>query len=269
MAWGGVDILTKDLRLVLIIFMWGAWLDLIAFQVITHSGGLPGFLTIVAFIPSQGLGLVSFINNGAASTVNAAVMYSIFDHLGDPAARRLTTFNTSGSTSLPTQSTSDTKTRYNASHIQLPTVPLEVFAGTYSDTGYGSFTLCTSAANASDACAVVLSDFAAVYPDLSLNALYASWPRLWTSHIRLLHSGGNSFKVGVMKLFPQGYGKNSTPFAEGVFGDDEYDAEFAIEDGVVKGLAFYNGFAFMAGFVREKKQGVELKDIAEVYFTRV
>lgn len=231
-------------------------------QVITHNGGLPGFLTTVAFIPSQGLGVVSVINSDTGSSLGADLLWSILDHVEDP---------TSDYPSLPS--------RVEPAHPKTPprppnaasalTMPIESLVGTYDDSGYGSFTICSPMVKTSDACDDVISDFTTVYPDASPTTLYASWPRFWTSHLRLQHVGGTSFKMDVTTLFPAGYGKDTTPFAQSFVRDLAFEAEFAIEGGVVKGLAVYNGIATLPGFVHDERGEDQLRRAAAVFFTRV
>ena len=48
-----------------------------------------------------------------------------------------------------------------------------------------------------------------------------------------------------------------------------FDAEFAVEDGKVRGLAFYKGFVLAEGLVHEDRGEAEVKDEAAVYFTKV
>ncbi|THH28090.1 hypothetical protein EUX98_g6096, partial [Antrodiella citrinella] len=241
------------------------------YEMITHIGGLPGFLSLVAFIPSQRLGIVSLINTGDAFAVNTKIVKSILDHLDDPSAEapQLSVFS---SQNVPQPETPQTQhftelTRLEA--IQNPAVALDALAGTYSDPGYGSFTLCTAATNTTDVCKSTLSDFAAVDPQLSPHGLYASWPRVWTSHIRIVHEHGNLFKLGIPQLFPQGYGGNTSSF-EMKISNVEFNAEFDIVDGCVKGLAIYGGLHLVPGLPKpETRRRGELRDIADVYFTKL
>ncbi|KAH8093156.1 beta-lactamase/transpeptidase-like protein [Cristinia sonorae] len=223
------------------------------FDVITHNGGLPGFLTTVAFVPSQRLGVVSFINTAIAPTVNSAVLYSILDRIaGSP----------------PDSVPEAPRTVHPVVQGVPSTLSLEAFTGTYNDTGYGSIAFCSSAST-SEYCKGVLSDFAAVYPDQPQHnrTLYAAWPRVWIRHVRLVHYDGNSFRLGGMTLFPNGHGRNHTPFAERP-GEVDYVAEFDVKDGVVKGLAFYGGFAEDVEQPVQTGEG-NLTEIADVYFRKV
>lgn len=73
-----------------------------------------------------------------------------------------------------------------------PLLHLSAYAGTYSNEGYGEIILTFPSASIDGANPV--ADFAKV--DASYNAAYkwqlqALWPRIWSSHLRLLSIGDN------------------------------------------------------------------------------
>jgi hypothetical protein len=117
-------------------------------------------------------------------------------------------------------------------------------AGTYHDVGYGSIEL-RSSSSQSDACWHVLHDFdlidEATQPSMTHeDALFASWPSVFTTHARfvpvdedLTSTAGRRYFVDFGTLYPTGYGRNTTPFAHWIF---KVIADFIVEDGQVKGF---------------------------------
>ncbi|KAG2362374.1 beta-lactamase/transpeptidase-like protein [Suillus spraguei] len=132
---------------------------------------------------------------------------------------------------------------------QLPPIlelALEEFSGTYTDAGYGAITFCTPSGNSSY-CQDVISDFATVDAGKSSAPqsvqLLAEWPR-YTS------------------LFPEGYGRDSTPFETEFF---EATAEFVVENGKVIGF----GFGLLDQLTERERTHTTVKDRADVWFDKV
>ena len=116
---------------------------------------------------------------------------------------------------------------------------LAAYAGTYSNPGYGSMTLCAPTSDSSY-CATVLSTFAALDaqpPAPAAPALYAAFPKLWTSHVRMTHAAGEGFDLLFSAVFLHGYGRDASPFETWETGDAEGRVEFVVEDGKVQGFA--------------------------------
>lgn len=89
---------------------------------------------------------------------------------------------------------------------------LEAYAGTYSHPGYGCFTLChPSSKNAR--CKDVIANYTKVFPLDDAPALHASWDRVWFSHLRVNVLPVRLAMITAMTLFPDGYGRDKTPFA--------------------------------------------------------
>jgi len=128
-------------------------------------------------------------------------------------------------------------------------LPLPSYEGTYGNVGYGgSFTLCAPNST-SHYCHSVLSAFEAVDsarslplpPDNSIPQLKAAWPRIWSSHLRLVHTQDNKFDVSATALFPEGYGVSKTPFETSELDNYVGYAEFVLDDSgsSVIGFGFY------------------------------
>jgi len=233
-------------------------------EIIQHNGAIPGFSSSVTFFPNDGLGIAVLMNTADKVTVNQAITLRIAeDALGLERTPRA----------------EDPKAVYpdrphrnqNASSA----LPLNAYAGTYRNPGYGSFTLCAPSSS-SHYCTKVLEDFAVIDnaqsaplpPNSSTPQLYAEWSRFWSSHIRVVHLEENTFEVGLTALFPQGYGANKTAFE--TFEMDAYagQAKFVLDEGgKVEGFGFFG--TDDAGMHRSIGDANGVKDSSIVWFEKV
>ena len=150
---------------------------------------------------------------------------------------------------------------------------LEAYAGTYEDSLYGNITFCTPSST-SNYCARVLEDFVSVdrySPDTpSPLSLFAAWPRVWSSHVRLRHSSGTTFALTFPRLFPQGYGRNTTPFE---FYDSQISVgrvEFVVEGAEEQRLV---GFSLItdeqAAAARAARTHGGVRELGDAWFDKV
>ena len=87
---------------------------------------------------------------------------------------------------------------------------------------------------------------------------------MWSSHIRMRHRQGLSFDFSPAILYPNGYGKDTTPFTYEL--EVEGDVEFVVEDGEVVGF----GVSGLVEQLTERARTYEsVRDRAEVWFDRV
>ncbi|KAI0252711.1 hypothetical protein BJV78DRAFT_1200491, partial [Lactifluus subvellereus] len=114
--------------------------------------------------------------------------------------------------------------------------PLDV-EGTYYNAGYGSSVLC-SVQSSSSSCQSVLDDFRSVDKSLSPNStdLFASWDGVFARHIRFTPTNGRSYSISVGTIYPEGYGRNSTPFSTV---DLAVTAEFVVVNKTVVGFGVF------------------------------
>lgn len=145
-----------------------------------------------------------------------------------------------------------------------PPTGLTGLAGTYSNAGYGKFTLCGSAT--SPHCVAVVQDFRKVDAAAGKLAnpaeLYSAWSRFWGTHLRLTPISGNDFDAKLSWLRVDGYGADHTPFDEN---SGDWKVTFMGESGKVVGLGF---------FVAENeswraKEGGSVRDIADAWFDKI
>ncbi|PIL26377.1 hypothetical protein GSI_12133 [Ganoderma sinense ZZ0214-1] len=192
-------------------------------DILTHDGGVPGFLTTVMVLPEDNLAIVSFVNADGPDSISELLPFAIIEStLGlnntiQSEAGAFTGSNSSSADSTPSPS--------STSNCTAPKVPTAQFAGTYTSGGYGNITFCAPNTNNTDAdagtsayCNGTLADFASLGP-LDANTLYARSPRI-ASHFSMERacdsdsSGTADFVIRPLSIYPHGYGKNTTAFAE-------------------------------------------------------
>ena len=231
-------------------------------KVVWHSGGLPGFLSHVMFLPWDSFGVVALINYAETASPGEVALRAIDSVLG------FTTADSSESADRafkvdPLLENRVQRPEEGATVIDnvngLP-LPLHAYEGTYHHPAYDSFTIC-SYVSSSHYCNRLVSDFKATNRNVGSFDLFAAWPRLWVSHAYFKPHFGNQFDVLPATLFPHGYGKNTTPFT--AWWSQTLAAEFVVQNYTVLGLAVTDNFeALRSG------EG-ELRDVADVYFEKV
>ncbi|KAI1786346.1 beta-lactamase/transpeptidase-like protein [Ganoderma leucocontextum] len=253
-----------------------------------HFGAIPGFSTLVAFLPEDNLGAVLLANMDEKQDDNMRILFRVIDEALDLPQSGLLPFTSCTSCgrpfsmirtthNMPTPLKSNTGTPPDqqlrtGEHEPLP-LELEAYAGTYADPlgAYGNITLCApTSASPSAYCARVLADFAPIEESArssSPPSLFAAWPRVWSSHVRLRHTVGSSFALTLPRLFPQGFGRNPTPFE---FYDSQISVgrvEFVVEDGEVMGFALVTDE--QAAAARERRWGGSVKGVGDAWFGKV
>jgi hypothetical protein len=109
-------------------------------------------------------------------------------------------------------------------------------AGTYHNTGYGALVLC-NVHSTSPSCESVLDDFRALNNSISPNSidLFAYWRTVWTTHVQFTHTNATRYLISTGTIYPEGYGKNSTPFSTL---SSFTAAQFVVENERVVGFGF-------------------------------
>ncbi|KAI6135848.1 beta-lactamase/transpeptidase-like protein [Pisolithus thermaeus] len=231
------------------------------YDLVGHTGAIPGVSTLASFLPHEEFGVLVFANAGDQ---DASVM-SIALHI-------LEAVLCLEKSDIPQRLLSDSRkpkfTDYGPTVWNI-SLPLDDFAGTYTNLGYGTITLC-GPNDLSSYCSGVRADFAAIDgvhggPSVPTELL-AAWPSVWSSHVRVRHAQGTTFNLYVTSLFPKGYGKDSTPFETAEIGTSTVTAEFVVEDGKVIGF----GVSGLVGRQTERARlGATVQERAEVWFDRV
>ncbi|KAJ7873526.1 beta-lactamase/transpeptidase-like protein [Mycena olivaceomarginata] len=203
-------------------------------ELVLHNGGAPGISAMCTVYPQDGFAVVVLANTAGTGTQNVAL--AVADRiLGLPSP-------SSAVGPAPATVTSPAPT---ASAPAIPPNVLSGLAGTYSNVGYGNFTLCSPAQTTSPTspqCAGVVEDFAKVdmaagKPSSSAE-LYSAWSRFWGTHLRLTPASGNDYVAQLTTLYVDGYGEDHTPF-EDALADFRFKITFMEEKGKVVGLGFF------------------------------
>ncbi|KAH9935178.1 beta-lactamase/transpeptidase-like protein [Epithele typhae] len=249
-------------------------------DVVWHFGAIPGFSALVALLPAENLGVVQLVNMDEKQNDNLGVLFRIIDEALDlPPLDGAATLpvNFQYTTDLTAHSPPSTTKDGGSSTQAGPDIA--AFAGTYEDPAYGRITFCAPSSTSSY-CAAVLADFAPIIgaspnSDVRANAtdsIYAAWPRVWSSHVRMTRSAPSTatttFRVVLPKLFPRGYGRDGTPFE---FQDSVMSvgrAEFVVdeESGAVEGFALVTDELAAAG---RGARGAGVREVGDVWFVKV
>ena len=233
----------------------------------------------MTFLPSDGLGIVVLINTDEKADDAAKVTNRVIDSVlgvsgkDDLSSERYGFFVYKSVDNNNQIGFSSVKGK--GIHLREPrngtTIPHKMakYAGTYHNPGYGSITLCdVSNSLNSSYCAKVIADFAAVdsqFPD-ERPRLLASWSRIWSSHVRivLVDQEGKKCHVEPTTLFPEGYGKDQTPFETFESSESVPPAEFVLENGRVVGVGVFGIPGDLTGRRPKTVQGQ-----VEVWFDKV
>lgn len=106
--------------------------------------------------------------------------------------------------------------------------------------------------------------------DATRPVLFATSPSMWTSHLRLAHQESDTFSVSAVHLFPDGYGKDKSPFQMEA-NEMAVTTEFWVKsegsaDASVVGVAI-NG---LVGETTERQRiGSTLEETAEIWLVKV
>ncbi|KAJ6510375.1 beta-lactamase/transpeptidase-like protein [Mycena sanguinolenta] len=225
-------------------------------EVVQHNGGAPGVASVVDLYPSDGFGIV-LLANTAGPLVTQTIARAVADRvLGLPieASRIKTEMCPSTQPQIPVNA--------------IPSDMLAGFTGTYSNLGYGNFTLCSPLFPSSADCLAIIQDFrrvdSAAGKHIDPLGLYSAWPRFLGSHLRLSQVSGYDYAVKLVTLYVDGYGVDRTPFEDVLF-ERSYPAKFMVEDRAVIGLGL-----FVAGQESWRaKKGGSVREIADVWFNKL
>ena len=106
--------------------------------------------------------------------------------------------------------------------------------------------------------------------------LYAKWPRLWTSHVRVTRrttvptdpptKDPNEFAFRLSTIFPDGYGRDKSAYDIGGLGPSDFNARFVVESGKVVGFGLFNT---TGKTTQAEKWGKTIREQADAWFDRV
>lgn len=178
-----------------------------------HYGGVPGVSALVAAAPDDGIGFIALANADAKqlSMTNIALL-AAKKALGSETGNHTSSSPTNASTPLRANPRRHIRV---ASQVESTAAPPSLdIAGTYFNAGYGTAVLC-GVRSSSSSCQNVLDDFRSVDKSLSSNStdLFVSWITTFGSHVRFTHLNDTQYIISAGTIYPEGYGKNSTPFS--------------------------------------------------------
>lgn len=215
-------------------------------QVLQHSGAIPGYSTQIALLPRDGLGIVVLCNASQKEKQAMAIVYRVIESiLGLP---RTASSRFTAAPQLPKSHVRSEPIASNNSHpphsekiskenMARENISLEKYVGTYTNPGYPNITICspthaTSLHELDKVCRDTLKEFSSFDDPSTVGlTLYLSIPGLWVRHARLRPAGRNRFNVASTYLFPEGYGRDKTPFELSEMIGFMGDVEFAVDDG--------------------------------------
>ena len=110
-------------------------------QMLSHTGGLPGYLSKVTMIPDIKLGIAVLTNQESGAAFNAISFHIVDHYLGAQPVDYLAIYRTldqRGRASVAAAEKTATSARDTTSR---PSLPLATYAGTYTDPWYGDITI--------------------------------------------------------------------------------------------------------------------------------
>jgi CubicO group peptidase (beta-lactamase class C family) len=109
-------------------------------KLVSHRGGLPGYVSKVAMIPELRLG-VAVLTNQESSAAFAAISYRVLDHYLGAAHDWLGAYRIVTEQTAAFLAQAERGTEAQRDSTSRPSLPLERYAGTYRDAWYGDVTV--------------------------------------------------------------------------------------------------------------------------------
>ena len=110
-------------------------------KVVTHTGGLPGYVSRVTMIPELKLGVAVLTNQESSEAFNA-ITYRILDHyLRTPPTDWVQAFQTVRVRRDSLLATRTLRAQAARDSLSRPSLPLDKYAGVYSDAWYGDIVI--------------------------------------------------------------------------------------------------------------------------------
>jgi CubicO group peptidase (beta-lactamase class C family) len=106
-------------------------------RILTHTGGLPGYVSLVLMVPDIKLGVVVLTNQESDAAFNA-IGFSVADHyLGASGMDWVDAYQKVGTRQGAMVAAAEKKAAAARNAASGPSLPLEAYAGTYRDAWYG------------------------------------------------------------------------------------------------------------------------------------
>jgi len=189
-------------------------------QIVVHSGSVPGFSSRISLLPDAKIGIISLTNGDWKDAALESLHYRAveeefgLDHIDWP-----TRFEERAKQKQRLEAKKRSEITAEPSEHAPPRLPLISYLGTYDNPGYfANITLCAWPFSIISApCREVFDAYASTYPTFEaerMGTLYAAWPTTWSTHVRFVPDPAHphAFKIYIDTLYPQGYGKDDSPF---------------------------------------------------------
>jgi len=110
-------------------------------KMVTHTGGLPGYVSRVMLLPEIGLG-VTVLTNQESGEAFDAIAYHVVDHyLGAPQTDWIEAYRAAGARRAAGMADAEKKAAAARDAASKPSLPLAGYAGTYADAWYGDIAI--------------------------------------------------------------------------------------------------------------------------------
>jgi CubicO group peptidase (beta-lactamase class C family) len=110
-------------------------------RLVTHDGGLPGYVSRVAMIPDAGIGVALLTNQESSAALGAIVCRILDQYLDAPAFDWLEAFKTVAARNEAAAAETERRAASARDATSRPSLPLERYAGGYRDAWYGDIAI--------------------------------------------------------------------------------------------------------------------------------
>jgi CubicO group peptidase (beta-lactamase class C family) len=110
-------------------------------KLVTHTGGLPGYVSKVAMIPELKLGVVILTNQESGAAFESIAYHVLDYYLGVPTYDWIGNFEKVVKRGEAAIATADAKASGERNSKSVPSLPLDAYAGVYHDQWYGDITV--------------------------------------------------------------------------------------------------------------------------------
>jgi hypothetical protein len=117
--------------------------DYRSYKVITHTGGLPGYVSKITVIPELHLGVAVLTNQESSGAFNALTWQIVDRYLPAPAPQTdwIESYAKFEARRAADDEAAEKRATTTRDATSKPSLPLEKYAGTYSDSWYGDVTI--------------------------------------------------------------------------------------------------------------------------------
>lgn len=108
---------------------------------VQHSGGLPGYVSLVTMIPDQRLGVAVLTNQESGAAFSAITYHIVDQYLGAPRVDYVAIYDSLAKAAQRQVAQAGERAAAARDSLSRPSLPLANYAGTYTDPWYGDVTV--------------------------------------------------------------------------------------------------------------------------------